>query len=488
MPSLNRRYDPTKYPYVSPELWEDSQGDRFWLTRATQAANVWVDGMPATLVPGTLYQPHDSSRDDFFTWNETYYKGIGAHQFSMTHVRPEDEGARGDGVTDDLAAFITVTGFANAHITLEPGKTYRISNSLSLSSNTVIDGNGATIKLLASATGRAFLIQNKSNVTIRNLTIDMDKTETANGGTVNNQQGIYINGNVSHITLDNVTVINSWWRGIAAVGSTGQVLSDITIQHCTVNNVGENGITISSQGNADLVSPSASRGFVIRDCTVTGTMSNGIQCWGVSDVTVKDNFLDGQNVATGHGIVFSTSGTTNYVTDFTCTGNKIRNFVATSPQAKWAIAVSVNCKRFSVADNVINHCAGGITVDVEDSAAPNQQVNVIGTVKGNSSCGATVNHGINTNCATHLTISGNTCQGNALDGIALSNSAYCTIGDNTCNDNGQYGIAIFGTNAGTGGHRVGVNIGHNCPSGVYNTPTCPIPVNYATVSTTVPTV
>jgi parallel beta-helix repeat protein len=408
-----------------------------------------------------------------------------SHMPALGMYFPEAEGAAGNGTTDDATAIqaaLDAAGAAGngARVIFAPGKTYALGSQITVPANVRIEGR-ATLRMLASATSRAILVQNVSNVQIADLTIDLNKTATTNGGSTTNQQGIYVsvtNMDISSISIRDVKVINGWQRGIAAAASSGHAMTDLTIENCTVSEVGGVGIFVSANGNTDKVTASMSRRINVRGCTMTGSTGSGIQLYGVSSVDVSNNFLEG-SASTGHGIVFSTSGSGVQVTDFTCTDNKISGYTTTS---SWGIVVSNSCTRFTLTGNQIDSCAGGITIDVEDGSAPGVLVNAAAAVSANTVSRSQSSHGINARVCSNLSISGNSSNNNALAGIAVTNAYGVIVSGNTCNGNSKYGIAIYGTDSGTGGHMIGPNVVRDNTSGELGNSNPPIACSFVTVS------
>lgn len=399
----------------------------------------------------------------------------------------KDYGAKGDGVTDDTAAIqaaIDAGTAAGGATVLMPPAVYAIGGQIEYASSVHLSAKGATVKLLPSSTMRALLLQDVSNCSIDGLTIDLNKSQTTNGADENNQQGIYVSvstSDVENIAITNVQVLNGWQDGISASATTGLSMAGLTIDGCTVSSVGGAGICARGHGNTDRTTPSLSQRVAIRGCTVTNPGGVGIQAIGLSDVAITDNVLDGGGVSTSHGICFSTAGTDGQVTDFTCSGNKVRGFTAA---ARWGIVVSNNCRRFAVNDNIVTGCAGGISIDPDDGVTG--LIDVSATLKGNSVRDSVSTHGINARVCKNLTIGSNTSCNNALgNGIALSNAYGCTVGSNTCNSN-KTGIGITGVNAGTGGHSVGVNTTLGNTTAAVSSSATPVSCLFATTSTTPP--
>ena len=368
-----------------------------------------------------------------------------------------DYGAVGDGVRDDTAAIAAALTAAagKGMVYLQSGKTYATSSQLTVPARSRI-GGGGTIKALAAHTGRLLLVQDVSDVTIEDVTLDLNKAATTNGADVNNQQGIYLHATattVARITIRDVTVKNGWQRGIHAKAETGYTFTDVTVDRCTITDCGGNGVQLSALGQADKT-PSASRRIAVTRNILRSDGNVGIQVTGMSQVDVSHNVIDGGGIAAASGIVFSSSGTNSHVTDFTCTDNKVTGHTAAS---QWGIVASVDCTRFVIANNTVYACTGGITIDPENSGAPGVRVDCDAAVVGNAVRGSTGSHGFNVRMCENVTITGNISSANTLAGIAISSALGVAVAGNTCNDNGTYGVAVYGTAAGSGGHAIGPN-------------------------------
>lgn len=375
---------------------------------------------------------------------------------------PEAEGALADGVHDDSAAITNALNAAvlngsRSRVDLQPGATYALNNRILMPAFGKLVGR-ATLKMLATATTMGILISNVGGGHVEDVTIDMNKAQTVNGGSTSNQQGIYVSASAASldtITLRNVKVLNGWQRGISVVASAGMSFSRIIIENCVVTDVNGTAIFVSGKAAADYTTPSDSVDIKVLNNTVIRPGLSGIQLIGVSFARVKGNYIDGGGTgfSAGHGIVFSTTGVSQ-VTDFVCSGNNVRGFAT---EGNWGICVSNACTRFVIAKNTIYKCAGGMTVDVEDGARPDVLIPVNAVVDGNTAVGSLFNHGMNANCAQNLSIIGNTFDTNALDGLALANCLNVTVDGNTLTGNGNHGLKFNGANAGTGNYFIGRN-------------------------------
>ena len=202
-------------------------------------------------------------------------------------ISPEMFGAVGDGVTDDSPAFFNMRQ-ANGHIRLRPNRVYRLTDEFQVANRT-LDMNGSTILFdLAGATQRGLRMMDNSavyggvinlttthdvdvfgdalipiivgqyyegvgykNVDIRRMTI----TNNRQGG-----MGIFITGDTSNVTVDNIyfpeTVkggagIYSEWGGTVGVNTYhphNMHWSNITVGKRTVALGGPDGVIIGTSG------------------------------------------------------------------------------------------------------------------------------------------------------------------------------------------------------------------------------------------------
>ena len=118
---------------------------------------------------------------------EPVAKWLDAHPeaITMAYVTPEMFGAKGDGVTDDTEPI--QTAFDSGEMVLFSQKTYLITGRIKVSSNTIIEGNSATLKIkdntLLMFDGSDLSSENiegilcgygVSNIYCHNLTFDMN--------------------------------------------------------------------------------------------------------------------------------------------------------------------------------------------------------------------------------------------------------------------------------------------------------------------------
>jgi parallel beta-helix repeat protein len=112
-------------------------------------------------------------------------------------VSVEQFGAVGDGVTDDTTAIQDAINSNVAKIVFDGTKTY-IAKDIKIPSNKIIDGNGATIKLLDNANTAIFTNSNyndgeNSNIEICNLHLDGNYSNQSNYNSTTESDWFFLN-------------------------------------------------------------------------------------------------------------------------------------------------------------------------------------------------------------------------------------------------------------------------------------------------------
>ena len=190
-------------------------------------------------VPGSVGNPADNPS----YWVCTgYYNGqIMQLQNLVSRLQsiintPEFYGAVGDGVTDDTQAL--KDALAIGSIYCKPGATYLISDGLEILSDTVIHGNGATIKL-ADNTQISFdpngtvvngvLYANiASNITIEDLIIDLNE----NNMPAYTDFNTVVNVGVGLYNTDNVHVVRCTFNGLYTEDIYDVRSFNLTVKDC----------------------------------------------------------------------------------------------------------------------------------------------------------------------------------------------------------------------------------------------------------------
>lgn len=360
-------------------------------------------------------------------------------------------GAVGDGITDDAAAIQAALNAASSGalrktVRLRRGHTYRLGTHVTISGDMHLDGGGATFKPLAASTMRAIAVTS-SEATLTDLLIDMNRAETADGGSSNNQQGVYVaatNVTLTDVTVRRVHVINSHQRGIVVQAAGTGTISDILIEDCLVADVGDRGIHV---GGTDAAT---NAGVHVRNCRVNRSAMVGIVAQGVSDAHVTNCRVALDATAGDHGIGLSATGAPS--TDCSVTG-----CVVSGVPLGWGIISTWGGTRFFISNNTVIDCFGGIAVDPERGSEVGVEVDVSATITGNVVNGSFGIHGISARLCSGLSITGNTVQDTYDSGIAVASATGVSVTGNNLARLGQHGIGIFGITAG-GGHTVGGNV------------------------------
>ena len=155
-------------------------------------------------------------------------------------VTPEMFGAVGDGVTDDLQAFMDALS-EHVPVVLKNNTTYLVSDSIILESGAYIIGNNATIKKVANTNNP--IIQNygrdnnsrDDNITITSLNfIGSGNSETTDQGSAIT---MYM---VDNLVIDNIKTNNTNGDGLLIRDSTA------SISNVIVGDYGRNGVSLDS--------------------------------------------------------------------------------------------------------------------------------------------------------------------------------------------------------------------------------------------------
>ena len=224
--------------------------------------------------------------------------GTGSGSGAAFGIKPEDYGAKGDGVTDDHDALVSAMNAAVAAklpMTLTQGKTYCIKSGLSLIGNLTIEGNGAAIITdIAGMTGsdrRAIQLFGSSaenrheNVVIRNLTLKAADTCTSNYMlTLARSRNVTL----SHMTFD--CEINTQSRSTLDLYGINE---NILIENCRFNQLSsayEGGVWVRSWSNQ-----AESRNIRILNCDFYKAGGDEIlAAWGWKG-TIRDVLISGCN-------------------------------------------------------------------------------------------------------------------------------------------------------------------------------------------------
>lgn len=158
----------------------------------------------------------------------------------------ETYGAVGDGKTDDTKAFLAAIN-ASDILRLSPNKKYTVKDTLYLDSNTVILGEGATIKLdsKVSAMHPVIQVEKKSNIHIFDLKIDGNRAvqDGPSGEEDGGRHGIRI------VESSNVQLFNSSFNKNATdgiyIGKDDRAVSDVYLWRVKADGNSRQGLSIT---------------------------------------------------------------------------------------------------------------------------------------------------------------------------------------------------------------------------------------------------
>ena len=245
---------------------------------------------------------------------DQYFVDVSSSQFVVTKSRYEQPqykaevvttgsvsvktfGAKGDGVTDDSAAFNTALKNLNGRILFVPKGTYIIKETILIPSNTAIAGDGETSILKACngfPVGDDILkIYNQSNISITNIAVDGNSAINNKAAGHSHIDGVHLLDiwNASNITVEKCHFKDNIYSAIRLInGNTNSV-----IRKCTFRNL-DCGVIALGAGNVT--------GLTIDGCAFNGhDNSESISLFGTghySDITISNNIMKNKKV--GHAI------------------------------------------------------------------------------------------------------------------------------------------------------------------------------------------
>lgn len=216
--------------------------------------------------------------------------GAGAKPF----VNVKDEGAAGDGVTDDTATLQAALDAAGSGtVVVFPAGNYLVTGTLYLrnKTRTTLLGMGGLITINRSSmnnqAGTLLHVENCANSTVEGLSFS-DAAVAADANTPNR----------SAVAL--VTCNNTWVKGCTVVRSSGPGVtvsgsSSAYVDACRVQQTTGDGVKVGA-GNT---------GVVVRGCDVANATSNGLVAYvGASETVTKGVLFDRNRVTsvTGNGV------------------------------------------------------------------------------------------------------------------------------------------------------------------------------------------
>ncbi len=254
-----------------------------------------------------------------------------------------------DGTADEVQIQAALT-LANGTIPVVlSGGTFNIASPLSLYNSSVLAGNGigqTIIKQQDSIQDNVIIASNKTDIQLRDFSIDGNKANNASG-----DNGIYFDG-CSRFTVSNVESYNNKLKGFV-VGSDVAASSDGLFLFCEAHDNAQDGIALAS-GTANLCSRISVIGGNYHDNTLYGIgldtplytylqnqnhliMGNickdngsyGIEVFGAKGARIIGNHIEGSG---NHGIDLGSTGggttTSFYVNNCIISNNVVKNQTA----------------------------------------------------------------------------------------------------------------------------------------------------------------
>ena len=178
---------------------------------------------------------------------ETIITSVVSELIGYDFIDVKKFGATGNGIDDDTIA-IKNACLVGARIVFPKG-TYLISEDINVSSNSILDFNGAIIKRKPNNLENysIFRLENAQNVVLNNPIIIGDRDEHE-GSTGEWGMGISV-VNCRNITINNADISKTWGDGIyIGESNTDSSLGniDINVFNTNINEVSRNGISITS--------------------------------------------------------------------------------------------------------------------------------------------------------------------------------------------------------------------------------------------------
>ena len=160
---------------------------------------------------------------------------------NQTVVNVKDYGAAGNDSTDDTTAIQNALSAGAGKTVYVPPGTYKITDYLTVSANTVVTGPGT---IHQTGTGKAGLTLNGSGITVEGITL---KGRHATAGTyAAGEYAIYVQGGSTAARFTDTTIRNVHMHLWGTYGVYARWVTRFRILDCWINDIGYTGIGVLS--------------------------------------------------------------------------------------------------------------------------------------------------------------------------------------------------------------------------------------------------
>lgn len=478
---------PSGAPVGAAASEQTRSSDRLTFTGLTTGVEYWA----VASVGGTYrYVGFTAGADESLVADRLQTSDIGAAGEAGKVLASDDPavvknakhyGAVGNGAADDtiaLQAAIDASVGGRLHI---PAGRYRLTASLLLPSNIILEGDGDQATALVgtwtaasgeSSKGWTYVRNAKTdgtaeNITVRNIGIDGAGDGTASGTPVGgvvtgllfrrvkgvrvyNCRAYRVPGiSIAYQGCERVRIIgnevNQGGRdGITGMWYTDDLL-DVVVADNLIKEVGDDGIAIGASGDLENNSERARRISVTGNTIYGAGMSDsdaagrGIWVDGVEDATIAGNVVS-DTFAAGISINSDGAGAKFRSRRVTVTGNVVRRAAIWNNATQPLVGIRcVGADACTIANNVVAEAVGdGIYVnDATEIAVSGNTVEGCGSVLL-SHFGIHLDGGTGIRNVFHCTVTGNTVKNNT-GGIRCNFTQKCPVTANTCVNNGRTG-------------------------------------------------
>ena len=284
---------------------------------------------------------------------------VAARLDNQTVVNVKDYGAAGNDTTDDTTAIQNALSAGAGKTVYVPPGTYKITDYLTVSANTLVTGPGT---IHQTGTGKAGLKINGSGVTIDGITLKgRHASATYNAGENAIDATGAVGSPLTDVVIRDVTATRwgydgIWLQHVTGFGVTACVITDCgysgvavlssfsgEIRGNRIDNIspgsgGNNyGVSITHGGGDASVSP-ASAHIITDGNTISNVGWNPIDTHGGTNLVISNNVVLGNSQA---GIAVVSAASDRVARDITITGNVIDGMSESAPPAGTkAIAVA----------------------------------------------------------------------------------------------------------------------------------------------------